>query len=229
MGNANGTTEGGDAPEFVPEGWSHSNMYFSGVIADGNNKFEGAACVRQKLNSTSATLTLPVMSGIGTLRFFARKSEEGVLGSIRILMQKDGGDWTEVYNLGDIESLIYQEFIIPINQVASVSMLVRIEVTKNGDTFESEGYFLDDFSYTAPDISTSRTNLNDASFTLHDVPNGFAIDVEYARVEIFNITGVLQQSAVIKGSHQFIMNNPGMYIIRISTASGKINTKYLVR
>lgn len=228
MGNANGTTVGGGGAEFIPAGWTHSNMYFSGVIADGNNKFEGPACVRLATTSTVASLTLPPMSGIGTLRFFARKFEEGVVGNIKVLMQKDGGDWVEVTDLGDIENMTYQEFIVPINQVATTSMLVRIEVTKNGDTFASRGYFFDDFSYTAADFGTSSQLTKEKNYVIRNEKNGLVIDIEAAQVAIYNPAGMLLQQAQVDGSHKFSNLSSGIYLVRISDINGSHTVKHII-
>ncbi len=229
MGDANGTTAGGGGAAFVPEGWSHSNMYFSGDLTAGNNKFEGPACVRLGTTATLATLTLPPMTSIGTLKFFAKKYEEGVVGTVKVLTQKDGESWALVKDFGDISNLTYQEFEVVINETANEPLLVRIEVTKNGDTFTSRGYYFDDFSYTAFDPGTGLKKEINGFYKLHRIQKGFAVDVESAEVEIYNSKGILQQSASVQGTHNFSINQPGIYIIRISGTQGDYTTKYLIK
>ncbi len=78
-------------------------------------------------------------------------------------------------------------------------------------------------------LSTGYTPILSIDYKIRSIQHGFAIDVEQAKVDVYNSIGILQQSADIKGTHQFIMNNPGMYILRISLAKGETSTICLVR
>lgn len=228
MGNANGTTVGGGGIDFLPQGWTHSNMYFTGVVADGNNKYEGTAAARCALASTSAHLNLPVIKSIGTLKFYARKYESGVVGNISISAKADEGDWTVVKDFGDINNLTYQEFEAVINMTATDSLMVRVNITKNGDVLSSRGYFFDDFSYTGfGDESSVRNPTQPIDYQIRKMEGGLLIETENAQVNIFNTSGILLNSAHVQGSHTFKLNHAGTYIIRLMTNKGNVSAKYL--
>jgi hypothetical protein len=108
--------------------------------------------------STSSELRLPETKSVGTLRFYAKKVDANVVGNFKVSKKTNAGTWTVVQDLGDISNLTYQEFSVVVNQTATDSMFVRIEITKNGDTFSSAGYNIDDISYTA-DLSTSNITI----------------------------------------------------------------------
>lgn len=225
-----GSNGGGGSSSNGPAGWSYGgSFYYTNTLANGNNKYEGLAAYRLGTTSEFSWFALPKMKGIGTLSFYARKYESSVEGSIAVSVRKaTEEEWTQVYSFGDIDNLNYQEFTVAINQQHNDSMYVRIETIKNAPG--SYGYYFDDVAYTAyPGPGTDYTPELSREYRVRSIKSGFAIDVEHARVEIYNSIGMLQQSADINGTHQFIMNNPGMYIIRISMENEHTSTKYLVR
>ena len=212
-----------------PAGWASSSMYFA-ADNNGNDRYQGYGYARCHTSSTSSTLTLPQAVSIGTFKFYARKIDAGVVGNISISVRIDQGDWVQVADFADITSMVYQEYQADVNLSSVDSMYIRLNVTKNGDVVPSAGYYFDDFAYTAyPGPGTDYSPKLSSEYRVSSIQNGFAIDAEYAKIDVYNSIGILQQSADLKGSHQFIMNTPGMYILRITTAKGETTTKYLVR
>ena len=220
-------TGGGGTLAYAPEGWAQGNVFYTNSIANGNNKYEGTGVLRCGTSSTYTWFRLQEVKEMGTLKFYARKADMGVVGNIKVSIQIDGGDWELVQDLGDINNLDFQEFIIPVNRKANDGLYVRIEITKNGDTYSSPGYYFDDLSFTGySEVNSSEINRQDESLIRY-IPGGFAIESTIAQADIYNSIGVLQQSEYIRGTKEFTLN-PGMYIIRISTANGQETKKYLV-
>ncbi len=87
----------------------------------------------------------------------------------------------------------------------------------------------DNFGVRATAVSTGYAYSISRDYQIRSIQNGFALDTEHAKVDVYNSIGLLQQSAEVKGNHQFVMKNAGMYILRISTENGETTTKYLVR
>ena len=78
-------------------------------------------------------------------------------------------------------------------------------------------------------LSTGYTPILNIDYKIRSIQNGFAFDAEHAKVDVYNSIGILQKSAYVNGSQQFVMNSQGLYILRISTAKGETSIKYLVR
>ena len=87
----------------------------------------------------------------------------------------------------------------------------------------------DNFGVRVGGVSTSLIPVLSRDYQIRSIQNGFAIDAKHVKVDVYNSIGILQKSANVNGSHQFVMNKPGMYILRISTAKGETSTKCLVR
>jgi hypothetical protein len=130
-------------------GWAQESIFTQSGTANGNNMYEGLNTVRCLTAATSAFIRLPVANAIGQLSFYAKKIDANVVGNFKVSTSIDGGEWTEVQNIGDVNSLTYQEITVPVNKAGVDSVYVRVEITKNGDTYSSAGYYLDDFAYTA--------------------------------------------------------------------------------
>ena len=150
----------------APTNWKATSMYFANSITLGNNKFEGGNYARCIGVSTSSELRLPQTNSVGTLRFYAKKYDPLVVGNFKVSTKINAGEWTVVQDLGDISSTAYQEFSVVVNQTATDSMFVRIEITKNGDTFSSAGYYIDDISYTAASPNAVINPLSDTKINV---------------------------------------------------------------
>lgn len=206
---------GGGTLAYAPEGWDHSNVYYSNSITNGNNKYEGTGAVRCGNSSTYTWFRLPEVQEMGLLRFYARKVDMGVVGNIKVSVQVDGGDWELVQNLGDIDNVIYQEFIIPVNRRANEKLYVRVEITKNGDTYNSPGYYFDDFSFTAFS-EANNTNMHlQSDIKLRSMSDGFMIDIESAYIQVYNSMGIIMSQVQVESSSAFKLKNKGVYFIRI--------------
>ena len=205
----------------APTDWGGSDMYFASSKTDGNNKYEGANYARCLSASVLSSLRLPLTKSVGTLRFFAKKIDALVVGNLKVSTKIDAGVWTVVQELGDISNSTYQEFSAAVNQTAVDSMFVRIEITKNGDTYPSAGYYIDDISYTT------------------SVPNSVINPLSNTKINIFNdriiINGATNQSLLIASfTGQTIINKKvyndketiylptGFYVISVGNERFKI-------
>ncbi|MCX6309954.1 MAG: DUF6383 domain-containing protein [Bacteroidia bacterium] len=205
----------------APVGWSASSMYFASSKIDGNNKYEGLNYARCLSSSTSSSLRLPLTKSVGTLRFYAKKLDAQVVGNIKVSTKIDAGAWTTVQDLGDISNLTYQEFSAIVNQTAVDSMFVRIEITKNGDTFASAGYYLDDISYTA---SAPTAVFNPHSVTKIDVlKDGITIHgATNQMLMVASLTGQTIISKKVYSDAETVYLPTGFYMMRVGNERYKI-------
>jgi len=214
-------------------GWSQTNMFIGTSIIDGNGKYEGANYARCLSASTQAYLVLPETDSVGVLKFYAKKIDSNVSGNLRVSTKRDAGEWTVVQDLGDISTASYQEYSVIINQNSVDSMFVRLEITKNGDTYPSAGYYIDDFSYTDyvnPGPGTNISALNSKNhYSLRDIPGGFNIYAENAILHVYNVAGSKVAEKLVNGNADVILNSKGLYILKIDTSSGLDTIKYLMR
>jgi hypothetical protein len=110
-------------------------------------------------------------------------------------------------------------------------MFVRLEISKNGDTYPSAGYYFDDFAYTdyvdpGPGTGKIDLNINDI-FNVQEIPNGFSIFAENSIVKIFNASGKLIYNKQIFGCENIYPVSKGIYIIQVKTIKGINVIKHL--
>lgn len=210
------------------DGFVHNNLYFYANAAFGNNKFQGKTYTRLATNSTYSSLQLPQMTEIGTLDFYIRKNNVDVEGNIKVSYKKDDNDWTVVTDLGDENSLEFVKKSVFINQRADIALLVRIEITKNGDVVSDAGYYLDDFAYTASDIGTANSDIYIKDFKVRSIEGGIAVEAREVQVDVYTASGLLLQSARVQGMHEFKNLHPGVYFIQVLDGEQRKIVKYLM-
>jgi len=145
-------------------GWGQEGIFTQSGTANGNNLYEGLNTVRCLTAATYSFIRLPRTSAVGQLSFYAKKVDVNVTGNFKVSTSIDGEAWTEVQSLGDVNELTYQQLIVPVNQAGVDSLYVRVEITKNGDTYSSVGYYLDDFAYTDFTGAVVRTKGDVSTF-----------------------------------------------------------------
>ncbi len=205
----------------APIGWSQSGMYFGNTKIDGNNKFEGANYVRCISNSNSAFLRLPQTNSIGTLRFFAKKIDANVVGNFKISKKINAGEWTTVQDLGDINNSTYQEFSVAVNETATDSMFVRIEITKNGTANPSAAYYIDDFSYNAASPNAVFNPLSDTKVNV--IANTVIINGAINKnLLIVTLTGQTLISRKVSNDSETIYLPTGFYVLKVGNERYKI-------
>jgi hypothetical protein len=205
----------------APTNWKATRMYFANSTAAGNNKFEGGNYARCISTSTSSELRLPETKSVGTLRFYAKKYDPLVVGNFKVSTKINAGEWTVVQDLGDISNTAYQEFSVVVNQTATDSMFVRIEITKNGDTFSSAGYYIDDISYTAASPSTAINPLSDTKINI--LANTVIINGALNKnLLIATITGQTVISRKVNNDSEIITLPTGFYVLSIGNERYKI-------
>lgn len=224
---------GGSSAAYIPDGWQSSNFFFTGLLDRGNNKYEGHACARLLTTREEASLTLPPMQAIGDLKFYAKRyANDGIVGNIRILCQVDENDWVEIVDLGDIMNMEYQEFIVPVNKTASESMLIQLKVTRIGDNIDSEGYYFDDFAYTAyMPPNTATFTLDFEHIDIKPLTRGFVInthDID-TRVVVFNTLGAVQWTGQVKGMQTVNLPTSGIYLIHVESNNQSHLIKHFVK
>lgn len=219
------TPTGGSTP---PAGWKSTQMFFSADNA-GNDKYQGSSYARCISTSTASNLTLPKTRSVGTLKFFARKIHADVIGNISVSVKIDEGDWVQIADLGDITSMVYQEYQADVNLTSVDSIFVRLNVTKNGDVVPSAGYYFDDFAYTEASGTNVENVYRKAVFNIRDAENGFSVDAQDARLTVFNISGQLIADKMLNGTETIYPQAKGLYVIHIVTPAGRGSAKYIVR
>jgi hypothetical protein len=205
----------------APTDWGGSGMYFASSKTDGNNKYEGANYARCLSASTSSSLRLPQTKSVGTLRFYAKKIDAGVVGNLKVTAKIDAGTWTTIQDLGDISNATYQEFSAVVNQSAVDSMFVRIEITKNGDTYASAGYYIDDISYTE---ATPNAVINLSSETkINVLQNTIIINGALNKsMLIATLTGQTIISRKVNNDSETVYLPNGFYILSVGNERYKI-------
>ena len=136
---------------------------------------------------------------------------------------KDPMDETLAYtSIGSVVNDTYTS-----TEMTSCGFFANTGIQRGGNNAKA---LYDNFGVRATAVSTGYTSSISRDYQIRSIQNGFAfLDTEHAKVDVYNSIGILQQSAEVKGNHQFVMKNAGMYILRISTAKGETTTKYLVR
>lgn len=205
----------------APVGWSANAMYFASSLVDGNNKFEGANYARCLSAATSSYLRLPVTTSVGVLCFYAKKVNEQVTGNIKVSTKIDAGDWTMVQDLGDITTTTYQEMSVNVNQTATDSMFIRIEITKNGDVFPSAGYYIDDISYTeAAPTGLIRVNQNIELIT--EANKLIIAGAMNSCISVTSLNGQQLLQKVVTADYEIIQLHKGIYIISVDDYRYKV-------
>jgi hypothetical protein len=204
-----------------PVGWSSTSMYFASSLVDGNNKYEGANYARCLTAATTSILRLPVTTSVGILRFYAKKINDQVTGSLKVSTKIDTGDWTMVQDLGDITNSTYQELSVNVNQTANDSMFVRIEIAKNGDIVPSAGYYFDDISYTAA-APTSLIPVNQDIQLITEGDNLIITGAFNNRVIVTALNGQQILNKVLNSDHNIIRLRKGIYIVSVDNYRHKV-------
>ncbi len=216
----------------TPAGWGANNIYFASSTVDGNNKYEGLLYARCLSASTVASITLPATNSVGTFKFYAKKVDAGVVGSIKVNVKVGDGEYVTVKDFGDISNLAYQEFSVDINRKSTQEdILVRIAIEKNGGDNPSTGYYFDDFSYTESSTSTSiPSNLVEkTTFNIYEVQGGFVIEANNAQLSVFNVDGKLICKENVSGLKEITLNSKGVYILGISSEGITTYKKLIVK
>jgi hypothetical protein len=100
-------------------------------------------------------------------------------------------------------------------------MFVRIEITKNGDTFSSAGYYIDDISYTAASPSTAINPLSDTKINI--LANTVIINGALNKnLLIATITGQTVISRKVNNDSEIITLPTGFYVLSIGNERYKI-------
>jgi hypothetical protein len=205
----------------APTNWKATRMYFANSTAAGNNKFEGGNYARCISTSTSSELRLPETKSVGTLRFYAKKYDPLVVGNFKVSTKINAGEWTVVQDLGDISNTAYQEFSVVVNQTATDSMFVRIEITKNGDTFSSAGYYIDDISYTAASPNAVINPLSD--FKINMLANKVIVSGALNKsLLVVTMNGQTVISRKVNNDSEIITLPTGFYVLSIGNERYKI-------
>jgi hypothetical protein len=205
----------------APTNWKATSMYFANSITLGNNKFEGGNYARCISTSTSSELRLPETKSVGTLRFYAKKYDPLVVGNFKVSTKINAGEWTVVQDLGDISNTAYQEFSVVVNQTATDSMFVRIEITKNGDTFSSAGYYIDDISYTAASPNAVINPLSD--FKINMLANKVIVSGALNKsLLVVTMNGQTVISRKVNNDSEIITLPTGFYVLSIGNERYKI-------
>jgi hypothetical protein len=205
----------------APTNWKATRMYFANSITLGNNKFEGGNYARCIGTSTSSELRLPETKSVGTLRFYAKKYDPLVVGNFKVSTKINAGEWTVVQDLGDISNTAYQEFSVVVNQTATDSMFVRIEITKNGDTFSSAGYYIDDISYTAASPNAVINPLSD--FKINMLANKVIVSGALNKsLLVVTMNGQTVISRKVNNDSEIITLPTGFYVLSIGNERYKI-------
>ncbi len=202
----------------APIGWTSSGLYFDSSKAEGNNKYEGTNSVRLLSTMSSSFLRLPQTKSVGTLRFYARKFKDDVVGNLKVSTKIDAGEWTTVQDLGNISNLTYQEISVVVNQTAVDSMFVRIEIDRTGT---SKGYYIDDISYTE---STSNAVINPFSDIKINVLTDKIIVSGASNQQLFvaNLTGQTLISKKLYSDMEIVYLPNGFYILSVGNERYKI-------
>jgi hypothetical protein len=204
-----------------PVGWSSTSMYFASSLVDGNNKYEGANYARCLSAATSSNLRLPKTLSAGTLKFYAKKINDQVAGNIKVSTKMDTGDWTMIQDLGDISNTNYQEFSVKINQIATDSMYVRIEISKNGDVVPSAGYYIDDISYTEA-APTKTIQLNKDIQIATEGTNLIISGAYQSKICVTTLTGQKILQKISDSNNNIIPLSKGIFILTVDQNKYKV-------
>lgn len=76
------------------------------------------------------------------------------------------------------------------------------------------------------DATNDVNNLHQQlKYKIKNTIKGFAIEVDYATVEVINLLGMVVKSEPVNGSREFSMNTPGTYLVKINKDNNRVITK----
>lgn len=103
-------------------------------------------------------------------------------------------------------------------------------VFNNSASTVTFNFIVDNYKVVSYKTATKNFNLTSSDkFSISNIKNGFAVDVEDAEVTVFSITGKIITKKQAKGSIEIIPQNKGIFVVQVKSKQGLDVVKWLVK